>query len=370
MIRGVVQRVRRKLGGVDRARYQRGPSERIDGYPPPFPRGWYRIARAVDIPAGETLRVDALGVSLLAFRGVQDGALHVLDAHCPHQGADLGVGGKVVGNCVRCPFHDFDFDGCGKLVKVPTLSDTPKIKTRAWPVREVHGMVWIWHDSAKGEPDYEPEYQSAITSGDMVLRGEHDAGVVRMHIIEFAENSVDFQHFKPLHGQMLVPWTQIEIPGVEVNHSPTWKPDADRGYIAYFIDQAVLRIGGRVVPRTSALATITFFGPGGVVWFRIQVPDVGDILIYQTHLPLEPLALDVQFRWFADEHIPRALVSYIVGSWVSQWQADIAVWENKIYKRRPMLTKSDGPVHEMRRWYQQFYDADTNTPQRDVKVAS
>ena len=369
MIRDLYGRARRKLTGKpaspDRARYRRRLATRLDDYPPPYPNGWYRIASSVDIARGQSIRVDCLGSSLVAFRSSDSDAIFVLDAHCPHQGADLGVGGKVVRNCIRCPFHHFQFDGAGNLVDVPSLEHAPKVRTKSWPVREVHGMVWIYHDAQRRAPPYEPVIHQRILDGDMVLRGEHDAGVVNMHLIEFAENSVDFQHFVPLHGNMLVPWTQIPIPGVDVHHEPNWRIDEERQYVAYFENHATLRVLGKLIPRTSADAQITFFGPGGVVYFLIRVPDAGDILIYQTHLPLEPMALDVQFRWFADKKMPRALVSYVVGSWVSQWRADIEVWENKVYKDRPKLVRSDGPVLEMRRWYRQFYEAPAN-----LKVAS
>jgi cholesterol 7-dehydrogenase len=41
---------------------------------------------------------------LVLFR-TESGEAKVLDAYCPHMGADLGVGSKVVGDCIECPFH-------------------------------------------------------------------------------------------------------------------------------------------------------------------------------------------------------------------------------------------------------------------------
>lgn len=53
------------------------------------------------------------------FRG-QEGQAHVLNAYCPHLGANLAVGGRVVGNCIECPFHGWRFEGSdGKCVKIP-----------------------------------------------------------------------------------------------------------------------------------------------------------------------------------------------------------------------------------------------------------
>jgi len=53
------------------------------------------------------------------FRG-DDGKAYVVDAYCPHLGANLGVGGRVVGGCIECPFHGWQFRGeDGKCVKIP-----------------------------------------------------------------------------------------------------------------------------------------------------------------------------------------------------------------------------------------------------------
>ena len=77
--------------------------------------------------------------------------------------------------------------------------------------------------------------------------------------------------------------------------------------------------------------------------------------MFQTHLPVAPLEQQVNFHWLADKKIPRLLVSYVIGNWVSQWRQDIDIWENKIYLNRPTLAKGDGPLNQMRRWYKQFY---------------
>ncbi len=59
------------------------------------------------------------GQQVAVFRG-QDGKAYVVDAYCPHLGANLAVGGRVVGGCIECPFHGWQFRGAdGKCVKIP-----------------------------------------------------------------------------------------------------------------------------------------------------------------------------------------------------------------------------------------------------------
>lgn len=58
------------------------------------------------------------GMNLAVFRG-ESGRSYILDAYCPHLGANLGVGGTVDGDCIACPFHGWTFNGDdGKCVKI------------------------------------------------------------------------------------------------------------------------------------------------------------------------------------------------------------------------------------------------------------
>ena len=60
-----------------------------------------------------------VGENLVVFRN-SEGKARVLDAYCPHLGANLGIGGRVVGDCIECPFHGWQFDGQdGKCTRVP-----------------------------------------------------------------------------------------------------------------------------------------------------------------------------------------------------------------------------------------------------------
>ena len=71
---------------------------------PDNPTGWYRVAFTDDLRVDEIQTLSFFGRELIAFRSA-DGAPHVMDAHCPHLGAHLGVGGAVRDGNVVCPFH-------------------------------------------------------------------------------------------------------------------------------------------------------------------------------------------------------------------------------------------------------------------------
>jgi cholesterol 7-desaturase len=217
-----------------------------------------------------------------------------------------------------------------------------------------------------------------IRLGKCVFRGAWDSRHVNMHIQEFAENSADVQHFGPLHGQLTVPWTSIRVPGFTIKHVASWtKPKedgelhrvlmrvvvnvgvaiAERKHVLEFSDNASLCLCGKELPYSSAKvssvhristlqsrllvqASVKFIGPASIVYFVFEkVAGVGDIILLQTHLPVGPMQQQTQFRYFADPALPRLLVWYVVGNWISQWKYDIRVWENKVYNRKPLLVR-------------------------------
>lgn len=330
---------------------------RQESYPHPYPTGWYRLSDSASLRPGGLRYIECLGRQLVLWRS-EDGAPHVMHAFCPHLGANLSYG-RVRGDCIECPFHRWQFTGDGRAAHVPYSDHVPEgVLTEPFPVQEVHGQVFVHHSSGGPNGVEPPQYPvpniAEVDAGTFAFRGAHDAGRVRMHILEFAENSVDRAHFQPVHGQMRIPWTQLPVPGVRIEHEADWRVDGTVPWKMYFFDKAVLRILGRRVERAGASARIAFFGPGGVVKFRFTIPGRGDIEMYQTHLPVGPLEQQVNFRWFADRRLPRLLVWYVVGNWISQWARDIQIWENKIYREHPRLCRDDGPVFRLRQWYRQF----------------
>src|SRR5260221_8839982 len=101
-----------------------------------YPRGWFQVAYSDELANGGVQPLEYFGQKLVLFRG-DDGAAHVLDAFCPHLGAHLGVGGKVFGAAIECPFHHWRLDGSGHCVSIPSSDKIPPTAAvRSWPVEE------------------------------------------------------------------------------------------------------------------------------------------------------------------------------------------------------------------------------------------
>ena len=140
--------------------------------PPVYPNGWFSIIDSDQLKVGEVKYVCILGEHLAVFRG-EDGSVSVLDAYCPHLGANLGVGGQVVGNCIKCPFHGWVFRGDdGKCVDIPYTEKVPDVaKIKSWPSVEKNGSIYIWYHAEGIDPTWEIEDIEEIQNGTWCYRG-------------------------------------------------------------------------------------------------------------------------------------------------------------------------------------------------------
>src|SRR3989338_3895417 len=108
------------------------------------------------------------------------------------KGAHLGIGSRVIGNCVECPFHQWLFDGSGRCASIPYLDTAPpaSAKTRAYPVVERVDSVFFWYDAEQRPPSWDITIPARLEDGSMYFGGVTQLHFM-MHIAEMAENSAD-----------------------------------------------------------------------------------------------------------------------------------------------------------------------------------
>ena len=110
-----------------------------------YPRGWFQVAYSREVDSGQVVGLHYCGRRLICYRGAS-GTPYVLDAYCPHLGADIAVGGAVAEDCIVCPFHGWRFDGAGQCVEQPN-EDRPfceKVKIPSHPTREYAGLIFAY----------------------------------------------------------------------------------------------------------------------------------------------------------------------------------------------------------------------------------
>jgi len=332
--------------------------------PPPFPNGWYSLALSSELEPKGVLNVEALGHHFAVFRG-EDGEAHILDAYCPHLGANLGCGGKVAGNALQCPFHGWEFRGDdGKCVKIP-YSPSPipaSAKTKAWPTMEVNGQILVWFDAEGRDPMWAPPSLPGIENGSWSSRG-FTMHTVNAHIQEVPENGADVPHLNFLHSPIILSGNDLRetqtgkgpsMKFIQHTWDASWKPNkGEDGHIAiltlrhgitlfgYDIAPLALELkASQVGPSLVYLCFDGFFGKGAFV---------------QGLLPIGPLEQRIIHEVWGEWRLPTIIAKLFLKGEAMQVERDIMIWNNKRFNHKPLLTKEEGLILQFRRWYSQFY---------------
>jgi nitrite reductase/ring-hydroxylating ferredoxin subunit len=312
-------------------------------YPfPASPNGWFSVGAGEDLAPGDVRAVTYLGRDLVLFRG-EDEVARVFDAHCPHLGAHLGVGGRVCGEGISCPFHGWRFAGDGQLEEVPGLEHTPRASARAWPVCERNGRIFIWHHAGGVQPSYEvicyrPDEARWTPWKCNTYR-------VRVHVQDLTENIIDRSHFSTVHDMA--------------------PPERDHFEVRFdgtsMIVEQTLKVTAVDVAGYEIQTTTTTCGPG-IVAVEVRQDPI-EMLTYITQTPVDEELTEVNLlfsmRALSDEKATESISELNDQITNEQFTQDVPIWENKIYRERPIITKKDGPVREYRQWFRQFYSDPT-----------
>lgn len=109
------------------------------------PNHWYPLGWAHQLKPGKIMAAEIWQQAIAVYRDA-DGHLHALENACPHRGVALHKG-QVNGSHIVCPYHGWEFDGHGRCVNIPYLSDEQKLPcavARSYPVQEKYGLIWIF----------------------------------------------------------------------------------------------------------------------------------------------------------------------------------------------------------------------------------
>ncbi len=320
----------------------------------PMPSGWFRIATSEDVHAGHVGIFQINGQEVVAFREEQ-GAVTVVDPICPHMGAHLGYGGRVVDGALRCPFHGLRFGPDGKCIGTEYPGDPEvDLSLRTWPVMEQLGCIFVYAGNGAA-PTWElPEYDTAGWSKPitkvLALKG---------HIQDIAENAVDFGHFAAVHNysDLSDPTLQIDGPRLHSKFGFTRaNPFFPKGEIQSIFDTDVHGLGLSVtdlrVPKLGihyrVLLTATQLDAENMS-FGIGVSS-------EYPPPFVPKAMrNLRLPWRAVTHAQMRIVHRYVIRDVLQ---DKEIWEHRVPIESPALIPGDGPIAKFRRWVKQFYPRD------------
>jgi phenylpropionate dioxygenase-like ring-hydroxylating dioxygenase large terminal subunit len=173
---------------------------------PKFPRGWFYLCQS------GVLNHEVVGHELghskyVAFRDSAGRAV-VLDAHCSHMRADLSKG-CVVNGVLHCPFHDWQYDGDGRCVRIPASTEIPAFaRQTAYPTAEMGGHVAFYNSPIA---DFPMPFFEALSVSDLYPAKPLDFLVSAPWYI-IAANAFDLQHFRVAHDRTLVDTPVVDCP--------------------------------------------------------------------------------------------------------------------------------------------------------------
>jgi len=291
----------------------------------------------------------------------------VLDAYCRHMGGDLSRG-TVKGDAIACPFHDWRWGGNGRCAKIPYARRVPPAaRTRSWLTLEQNHQLFVWHDPQGNPPPgdvtipridgaYSPEW-SRWTWDSVLVEGANCREVV--------DNVVDMAHFFYIHFAF-----------------PTYFKNVLEGHIAsqYLRTRARpdVKTGSNYADGTDSTlrSEASYFGPSYMIdnlWHDYHGMTIESVLI-NCHYPVTPTSFLLQWGvivkrppGLSDAHADKFATKFadFVGLGFRQ---DVEIWTHKTRIDNPLLCADDGPVYQLRRWYEQFYtDVEDITPEMTAR---
>ena len=326
----------------------------------PLPFGWYAVADSKDVESGDVQAIEYFEEKMVLFR-TESGEAKVLDAYCPHLGAHLGVGGRVVGEHIACPFHAWELDGTGEVKRIPYGRTMPKRTTqgpciRSYPTLERNGFIWAWFHPRSIEPTFDVPEIKEFSDPDWTEPDNYE-WEFNSRIQETGENAVDIAHFVYVHNAMDMPKAEIDLDGTHritkmISMGPAIDDDGNMDF-----------------DKTDEMHLVTeSWGPG----MTCQVFERAyKTVMIGTVLPISRTRVKLRFSFVKPRDLSELFTVYtdgLIAEIVRQVQHDIPIWENKIYREDPILCDGDGPINKYRQWFQQFYDiGEDATPVRLVK---
>ncbi|ATQ29053.1 3-ketosteroid-9-alpha-hydroxylase [Rhodococcus ruber] len=322
-----------------------------DAAPTRFARGWHCLGLARTYRDGKPHQVDVFGTSLVVFAD-STGELQVLDAYCRHMGGNLAQG-EIKGDSVACPFHDWRWGGNGRCTGIPYARRVPPLaRTRSWTTLERNQQLFVWHDPEGNPPPADvtiPAIEGAGTDewsdwtwNSVLIEGSHCREIV--------DNVVDMAHFFYVHYSVPRSFENI-FDGHVATQIMSFNQRTD---VELDID-----FGADNFSRSEA----SYHGPSYMIdklWTETGEATIETVLV-NCHYPVTPTSFVLQYGVIV-KRLPgmsaeeaNAMAAHFGGGTEKTFEQDIEIWKNKAKIDNPLLCDEDGPVYQLRRWYQQFY---------------
>ncbi|MEZ0580690.1 Rieske 2Fe-2S domain-containing protein [Nocardioides sp. MH1] len=316
-----------------------------------FARGWHCLGLASDFADGKPHAIHGFGTKLVVWQDSK-GELNVLDGFCRHMGGDL-TQGEVKGDNIACPFHDWRWGGDGKCKEIPYARRVPlRARTHRYETAIVNGQLMIWNDPEGSPADRDilpPELHDVMTDK-YTDWSWHTKEINGSHCRELIDNVADMAHFYYVHFAFPTSFRNI-FEGHTATQFMESKGRPDKSEGGYSGEDSTLK------------SEATYYGPSYMInWLTVDYKGfVTEVVLINCHIPTGPDSFTLQYGIAVQkpEGLDDKTVDYIAQRYTESFGdgflQDVHIWENKVAVQNPLLCEEDGPVYQLRRWYEQFY---------------
>ena len=254
-------------------------------------RHWLPVCMSEEVAErdGAPVRARLLGEDLVVFKDSND-RIGVLSEYCLHRRASLAFGRNE--ECgLRCLYHGWKFDVDGNVIDMP--SEAPGAaqrlgkKTRAYPVHEAGGFVWIW----MGPLEERREFQPPAWAPKPGIR----YAIVKMHAAcnwaQVLEGSIDSAHSSSLHSTNM---PAAEVEGSTATDSAWLRPSTDKAPKLQFEATSYgFRYAAIRNPETHQYVRTTLY----IAPFTVLIPPNDQYNLAQMLIPIDDVS--TMFYWIA-----------------------------------------------------------------------
>ncbi|WP_280361705.1 Rieske 2Fe-2S domain-containing protein [Nocardia wallacei] len=334
----------------------------VGAAPTRYARGWHCLGLAAPFRDGKPHAVQAFGTKLVVWAD-SNGEIKVLDSYCRHLGGDLSMG-EIKGDSIACPFHDWRWGGNGRCTSIPYARRVPPLaRTRSWTTMERNGQLFVWHDHEGNPPPPEvdiPFIKGPYSDAEGNFTDQLDSGwtewtwesmlIEGANCREIIDNVVDMAHFFYIHYAFPTFFKNVFEGHIATQYLET-KGRPDIGMASKYGGDTLLKSEASYFGPSYMINPLTNIYSGfevNSVLINCHYPVSQDSFVLQWGITLEkPKGVEGEM---ADKLAKKMTEGISVG-----FLQDVEIWKHKSKIDNPLLCEEDGPVYQLRRWYDQFY---------------
>jgi 5,5'-dehydrodivanillate O-demethylase len=165
---------------------------------------WQPVYHSADLAAGVATPLRIMGQDFTLYRGA-GGAPILVDARCPHRGAQLSAG-WVDGETLRCFYHGWRFGADGACLEQPAEGSAfrDKVAIGSYPACDYLGLIFAFMGSGP-VPEF-PRYPEFDRSVGFI---EVDSYFRACNAFQNLENALDMSHVEFVHHDNSASFTGI-----------------------------------------------------------------------------------------------------------------------------------------------------------------